>query len=70
MPDTQAKPVSDQFVNELGSAIRINIEPTNEGGFTEMLSMSMAGPDSVMENTITRMEAGRLHTALGEFLNM
>ena len=55
------------FVNELGNDIEIEIKDF-ECGSANQLTISIIGPNSETENTITRMEAVELHRLLGDYL--
>ena len=57
-----------QFINELGNQIQISIEDFGCGS-ADQLTISMIGPNSETENTITRMEAVVLHQLLGDYLS-
>ena len=56
-----------QFINELGNHIQVSIEDFGCGSANQ-LTISMIGPNSETENTITRMEAVVLHQLLGDYL--
>ena len=62
-----ANPFNELFTNELGNDIELNIQDV-EGDPPGSLTITMTGPDSQMENTITRMEAERLHDMLMRYL--
>ncbi len=61
----------ESFENELGNKINIEIkevsEPNNKSTF-DAVYMSMEGPTSKAENTITYVEAKKLNTLLKDFL--
>ena len=57
-----------EFVNEIGNEIQIAIEDFDCGS-ADQLTISMIGPNSQTENTITRMEAVELHRLLGDYLD-
>ena len=56
-----------QFINELGNHIQIAIQDFGCGSAGQ-LTISIVGPNSETENTITRMEAIELHRLLGDYL--
>ena len=56
-----------RFVNEMGNEINIMIK--HQDCAVGEITITMSGPDSIMENTITHMEAEMLYAALGKFLN-
>jgi len=59
----------ETFVNELENDIDLSIEAV-EGEVPGSIMITMAGPDSISENTITRLEAERLSDMLSRFLVM
>lgn len=64
------------FENELGNQISISIEELKDSGKNsegekidfDAIKITMKGPDSVMENTVTEVEAQKLHDVLMKFL--
>lgn len=60
--------VSKSFKNEFGNDIEIRIAETRHKKMFEII-VSMAGPNSINENTITLMEAKKLQEALNEYFN-
>ena len=66
-----------KFKNELGNEITIEIKNTKDTGTNSKgekeefdgIEIVMIGPTSTSTNTITKMEAQKLHDALMEFLN-
>ena len=57
----------EKFTNELDNEIEINIEPV-DGDHPGSVKITVAGPTSVSESTITRMEAEKLHDLLARYL--
>jgi len=57
------------FTNELGNQITIRVTEGAPIGVAKQLVVTMIGPDSVMENTITEMEAEMLVRALVDYQN-
>ena len=57
----------ETFVNEIENEIELSIEEV-EGDAPGSLMITMAGPDSTLTNTITRMEAEKLSDMLSRFL--
>jgi hypothetical protein len=55
-----------KFYNEYGRAIEVSV--SSEGDAPESIKMIIEGPGSMIESTITRMEAEQLHNALSEAL--
>ena len=66
--DPWASDVSSSFTNELGNDIEIDIKDFGCGSANQ-LTISIIGPNSETENTITRMEAEELHRLLGNYLS-
>ena len=58
-----------QFTNEIGNLISIAIDSEPNEPIPNSLTISMAGPDSIATNTITRIEAEQLHQLLGDYLS-
>ncbi len=56
----------ETFVNELENEIELRIEDV-EGDAPGSLMITMVGPNSTSENTITRLEAERLSDMLSRF---
>lgn len=58
-----------QFTNEIGNLISIAIDSEPSEPIPNSLTISMAGPDSIATNTITRIEGEELHQLLGDYLS-
>lgn len=58
----------EKFTNELNNEIELSIEPT-EGDTTSALKLTLVGPTSISENTITHVEAERLSEMLIDYLS-
>ena len=65
--DWRDDPFHETFTNELDNEIELSIEDV-EGDAPGSLMITMIGPDSTSENTITRLEAERLSDMLSRFL--
>ena len=72
------EPKVKEFKNELGNEIIITIEDTRDTGKRansddveefDAIKITMEGPTSTSENTITKIEAQELHKVLTAFLN-
>lgn len=61
--------VSAAFKNELGNKIKLRVgrAPTEKGA--PMLKITLAGPKSISENTITVREGRRLVRAVSQYLD-
>jgi hypothetical protein len=58
----------EKFTNELNNEIELSIEPI-EGDTPDTLKITLLGPTSISENTITRVEAERLSEMLIDYLS-
>lgn len=56
--------VSDKFENEKGNRIKINISESDE-----QVLISISGPFSISENTVTQVEFFKLFDAMKKFRN-